>query len=925
MIGKTLGNAIIEQEIDRGAMAVVYRGTHRGLEKPVAVKVLNLGAEFPDDHIKTQFCKEAEILAKLDHPNIATVYEFGETDGVFYIVSQLIDGPTLKQRIAREKKIRPDESLHILRAVLNGLEYSHNRGLIHRDVKPGNIVFDSQGNAHITDFGLVKSLDLSRQLTLPRQWVGTPYYMSPEQWDSKPDSPQMDIWATGATWYHMLSGEPPFNGHGPAEIIKKVVTENLRPLSEHRVRIPPSMEAILRKMLEKETQKRYPNVREVLRDLDNFAFHEQPVVSLEEADRQLAPEKFGLPSSTSRVGRRVRLGTVALVILMLAALGSSGYFYHKSKKELRLWVSAQIPDTYGSRLNAYRKYLSRYPSGKFAPKARAYVKRLEARLWYQFGYADFLPETTLAVAVIDRPAKLIEKIDPDNYPNLFANLRNASKRELEFDVTHADAYREKGIDLGKPCGIALVSVENKDAGRMPVFAVFLGVNDQQKFESYIRRMFISHLGAELNSRTVAGVSHTTVYAGERPLGVFCFKAGFWVCYFSHTSDLEGLMQLSGSGSRLSDSEVVQNTLAGLEQDSDFYVCVNVESAKENMRRNRPEMSALLEEVVPGDAGAFALSSKIEGPKLTISFYLQGTEKMLRYFANSGCSHDVFRNFPRNPLLCLSCNLPAEKIWHEYRPRLKHLADEILSWERTARAAGKIREIFASAAIPPDLVNDIVRNIQGNVAFALYSLPQVVPKGRISLDFNAATAIRLKSPEEGGELLDEIIAVIKDRGILVAERDIQGKTVYTADLSTFSGDRVKFGISPTAGIWNDYLILASKPDTFESIVQGYEGSLLDSIRSSAVASYIGSGRPLTVYADLRKIGSEIFKKLVPATMKKDLVQELTEPFYEFTWCVSPETKGIKSTIDIHAYRELLFFLYKADEYARDRARSEETPK
>ncbi|HEY4563863.1 MAG TPA: serine/threonine-protein kinase, partial [Thermoanaerobaculia bacterium] len=220
MIGSTVSHYRILDRLGGGGMGVVYRAIDLKLDRPVALKFLSSQRGAAEEH-KRRFIREARAASALDHPNICTVYEIDQTpDGALFIAMALCEGETLRDRIARGP-LPVGEAVEIAEQIAAGLARAHGRGIVHRDVKPANVIVAPDGRVKIVDFGIAKLSDQSR-LTRAGTTVGTVDYMAPEQArDSRAADIRSDIYSLGCTAYHMLSGKPPFADGGLGERIYK--------------------------------------------------------------------------------------------------------------------------------------------------------------------------------------------------------------------------------------------------------------------------------------------------------------------------------------------------------------------------------------------------------------------------------------------------------------------------------------------------------------------------------------------------------------------------------------------------------------------------------------------------------------------------------------------------------------------------------
>jgi serine/threonine protein kinase len=236
----------LEEEIGRGGMAVVYRAKDRRLRRKVALKVLPPELAFRDD-VKRRFLREAEMSAQLSHPNIVPIYTVEETDGIVYFAMGLVEGETLAQQLAREPRPPIETVRTILREVAGALNYAHARHVVHRDVKPDNILIEQgTGRALVSDFGIARAAEGDQKLTVTGIAVGTPAYMSPEQaMGEREVDGRSDIYALGVVGYQMLAGELPFKATNTPAMLMKHISERPKPLHELRPDLPANLIAAI--------------------------------------------------------------------------------------------------------------------------------------------------------------------------------------------------------------------------------------------------------------------------------------------------------------------------------------------------------------------------------------------------------------------------------------------------------------------------------------------------------------------------------------------------------------------------------------------------------------------------------------------------------------------------------------------------------
>jgi serine/threonine protein kinase len=260
----------LDQEIGRGGMGVVYRAKDRRLKRTVAIKVLPPELAFRSE-IKTRFLREAETAAQLNHPNIVDIYAVDEAEGIVFFVMAYITGDNLAKRVHDHGSLSVDETRRILRDVADALAYAHERGVIHRDIKPDNILIDAQsGRPMVTDFGIARAItEGDSRLTATGIAIGTPTYMSPEQAaGERTIDGRSDLYSLGILGYQMLTGEPPFIANSTPAILVKHISERPIPVEQRRSDVPQDLSRVIMMLLEKEPANRFPSASSVVSALD---------------------------------------------------------------------------------------------------------------------------------------------------------------------------------------------------------------------------------------------------------------------------------------------------------------------------------------------------------------------------------------------------------------------------------------------------------------------------------------------------------------------------------------------------------------------------------------------------------------------------------------------------------------------------------
>jgi len=316
------GRYAIERELGEGGMATVYLADDLKHERKVALKVLKpelaavVGAE--------RFLAEIKTTANLTHPHILPLHDSGEADGFLFYVMPHIEGESLRERIDREKQLGVDDSVAITQKVANALDYAHGHGVVHRDIKPGNILLSAQGEPLIADFGIALAVAQAGagRITETGLSLGTPHYMSPEQATGDRDvDPRSDVYALGCVLYEMLAGQPPFSATTAQAVLVKILTVDAPSITSERRTVPPNVGAALAKSLEKLPADRFTSAAEFGAALADPSFTYEARVRTSAAAS--TPEPIATPATVSGPWKRltVAFGTTAVLLAGLAAWG----------------------------------------------------------------------------------------------------------------------------------------------------------------------------------------------------------------------------------------------------------------------------------------------------------------------------------------------------------------------------------------------------------------------------------------------------------------------------------------------------------------------------------------------------------------------------------------------------------------------------
>ena len=306
MIGKTISHYRIVEKLGGGGMGVVYKAEDTKLKRTVALKFL--APELTrDEEAKTRFIYEAQAAAALNHQNICTVYEVGEHDGQSFIVMEFVEGQSLEDRI-KGGPLPVNDAISFAIQTGEGLGEAHEKGIVHRDVKPANIIITERGQAKILDFGLARLDAHQMKLTKMDTTLGTAAYMSPEQASGGEVDRRTDIWSLGIVLYEMITGQRPFAGDYEAAIVHSILNDEPEPLTSRRSNVPMELERIVGKALAKNASERYPHVEDMLVDLRALR-----------SDTQT----HRLPQTRKRPHRNIAMLTVGAAALVIIALGAA--------------------------------------------------------------------------------------------------------------------------------------------------------------------------------------------------------------------------------------------------------------------------------------------------------------------------------------------------------------------------------------------------------------------------------------------------------------------------------------------------------------------------------------------------------------------------------------------------------------------------
>jgi Tfp pilus assembly protein PilF len=446
----------VDRELGRGGMAIVYLATDERHDRLVALKVMH-----PDLALalgRERFLREIRFAAKLSHPHILTVHDSGDADGLLYYVMPYVEGETLRDRLKREKQLPVRDAVHIAREVADALGYAHASGIVHRDIKPDNILLSS-GHAVVADFGIASAVDLARdeQITATGTSLGTPAYMSPEQAMGEKVDARADVWALGCVLYEMLAGEPPF-GREARMVLSRSLTAPPPSILRSRVETPRAIAAIIERALARNVGERFPSGSAVVEAINTF--EGRPTVAPVPAEisrpPEIAPEPTPAPPVTpaprSHLAAWLAAGTAFLVVGVVA-----GFLVFRGPRT----EDAATKKAPGNRAIAAHRLSHDSVANQFYLRARALIaRRNQASVVsaLDFFQRAIQRDSSFAVAWagLSRAAQFMSQrglpapgLSGDS---LLALAINASERALDLDSTNAEIWvvRSRAVFAADP-------------------------------------------------------------------------------------------------------------------------------------------------------------------------------------------------------------------------------------------------------------------------------------------------------------------------------------------------------------------------------------------------------------------------------------------------------------------------------------------
>jgi serine/threonine-protein kinase len=343
LLGKELSDRyVVTQLLGTGAMGVVYKARHKLLDREVAIKVLKQDAS-GDEVNRKRFETEAKAASALNHPNLIAVHDYGfMDDGTPFLVMDYLEGESLSSALKREKRLDPLRMITILKQVCTGLEYAHKKGLVHRDLKPNNVMLLPYANGRdlvkVVDFGIVKPIGADQELTATGQIFGTPFYMSPEQCQGRKLDGRSDIYSLGCLFYRMVAGKPPFTGENAVATIVMHVKDPPPEFAPEMLdsELLRALDPVIRKMLAKDPDDRYQSCDELRGALENvehehntekmnalLAESQQGKAVSVQAEQPKQPDEPPNKLLTPKILIATTLGCIVIAMIIVAIVGAS--------------------------------------------------------------------------------------------------------------------------------------------------------------------------------------------------------------------------------------------------------------------------------------------------------------------------------------------------------------------------------------------------------------------------------------------------------------------------------------------------------------------------------------------------------------------------------------------------------------------------
>ena len=343
-----IGKYEVECVIGEGSMGVVYRAIDPLINRRVAIKVM-ADAVAQDAGLRDRFLREAQAAGSLQHPNVVTIYDFGEVDEHLFIAMEYVEGDDLADLLTKNVTIRPGDALDLIIGLLHGLAYAHKRGIIHRDIKPANVRVDSEGKARLMDFGVAHLA--SSELTSTGMLLGTPAYMAPEQITGGAVTAETDLFSVGAVLYELLAGTRPFVGETLQSLMYSILNKTPEPLDKYVPKLPPGLNDVVMRALTKESNHRYHSALAMANDLSAILNALEPEGKRTSLSLRAAIDTALAQEHKARK-RRKRGGQIALVaagaVLAAVLFGTARFFLSHRDAGARREPPVTVSSTLGA-------------------------------------------------------------------------------------------------------------------------------------------------------------------------------------------------------------------------------------------------------------------------------------------------------------------------------------------------------------------------------------------------------------------------------------------------------------------------------------------------------------------------------------------------------------------------------------------------
>jgi hypothetical protein len=456
----------IEELLGSGGMSSVYRAHDRLLERPVALKVLHEHFSRDPEYVE-RFRREARAIAKVSHPNIVTVIDRGEFDGSQFIVFEHVPGETLKDIVERAGPLPVEEALAFAHQVARGLAYAHERGIVHRDVKPHNILVDEDGGAKVTDFGLARSLDLEHDITQTGTLLGTCDYISPEQASGQAVDERSDQYSLGVLLYELLTGEVPF----PAESYMAAALRHMRDpvpsVRERRSDVSPRLDELVQTAMAKRPEGRFPSTAALVAGLEACLAEERGERPADRASTQVL-RRTPPARRPARRSRRARssLPLLLALLVVLAGAGLLGFIVTNRAKDGGGGGGGSV------QLAALSDFDPEGGDGEHPEEVPAATDGDAATFWTTETYSSFTKSGVGIVLEADRPIDLEQIEIVSDQPGFTAAIRASDRpdggfvdisdertveRRTVFELGGGEEYRFYLIWITDPNGVAHVN------------------------------------------------------------------------------------------------------------------------------------------------------------------------------------------------------------------------------------------------------------------------------------------------------------------------------------------------------------------------------------------------------------------------------------------------------------------------------------